>query len=88
VFVDGDLISPPRRGIQVTMIPPGSATCVEIDAIVPGNFTLVDHAIFRMDKGAIGFLKVLGIPRKEILFSTELPENCENCKLHYSRGTP
>ena len=31
---------------------------VEFDCPVPGNFTLLDHSIFRMEKGAIGFLKV------------------------------
>lgn len=56
---------------------------VEFPAIVPGNYTLVDHSIFRMDKGAIGFLKVLGKdPKREIIHSEEPPENCPNCKLH------
>lgn len=31
---------------------------VEVECPVPGNFTLVDHAIFRTEKGAVGFLKV------------------------------
>jgi len=31
---------------------------VEVDLPVPGNYTLVDHSIFRIDKGAIGFIKV------------------------------
>jgi hypothetical protein len=31
---------------------------VEAVLPVPGNFTLLDHAIFRIDKGAVGFLKV------------------------------
>lgn len=58
VYREGDLISPPARGVQTTLIPAGGAAVVEVDLPVPGNFTLVDHSIFRMDKGAIGFLKV------------------------------
>lgn len=30
---------------------------VEFNVPVPGNLTLIDHAIFRTDKGAVGFLK-------------------------------
>jgi hypothetical protein len=65
------------------LIPAGGVAAVEIQALVPGNFTLVDHSIFRIEKGAIGFLKVLGKdPKKEITVSQEPPENCPNCKLH------
>jgi hypothetical protein len=82
VYSDGDVISNPKRGVQTTVIPSGGSAIVEMDAIVPGNYTLVDHSIFRIDKGAVGFLKVLGNQRKEILYSKETPENCPNCKLH------
>jgi hypothetical protein len=58
VYREGDLTSPPARGLQTTLIPAGGAAVVEVDLPVPGNFTLIDHSIFRMDKGAIGFLKV------------------------------
>lgn len=30
---------------------------VEFNVPVPGALTLIDHAIFRTDKGAVGFLK-------------------------------
>lgn len=30
---------------------------VEFSVPVPGALTLIDHAIFRTDKGAVGFLK-------------------------------
>jgi hypothetical protein len=36
----------------------GGAAVVESTALVPGNYTLLDHAIFRVDKGCVGFLKV------------------------------
>ena len=83
VYREGDLTSPPAQSIQTTLIPAGGVAAVEIQALVPGNFTLVDHSIFRIEKGAIGFLKVLGKdPKKEITVSQEPPENCPNCKLH------
>jgi hypothetical protein len=33
---------------------------VDMKLPVPGNYTLLDHAIFRLDKGCVGFLKVGG----------------------------
>lgn len=51
VYREGDLISPPARGIQTTLVPAGGATVVELVPPVPGNLTLVDHSIFRIDKG-------------------------------------
>ena len=53
VYREGDLISPPARGIQTTLIPSGGAAVVEWDAVVPGNYTIVDHSIFRIEKGRI-----------------------------------
>lgn len=58
VYREGDLISPPARGIQTTLVPAGGSAVVEMDTTVPGSYTLVDHSIFRIDKGAVGFLKV------------------------------
>ncbi len=55
---------------------------VEMDAVVPGNFTLVDHSIFRIEKGCIGFLKVSGKPRPDIYDAMSVPTPCEGCKLH------
>jgi hypothetical protein len=85
-FREGDLISPPARGIQTTLVPAGGATVVEFDAVVPGNYTLVDHSIFRIDKGAIGFLKVDGIPRPTSMPTPNrrmrTPYAPYGCKLH------
>lgn len=39
-------------------VPAGGVAVVEVEVLVPGNYTLIDHSIFRIDKGAIGFLKV------------------------------
>jgi len=85
VYRDADLISPPARGIQTTLVPAGGATVVEFDAIVPGNYTLVDHSIFRLEKGCVGFLKVAaqkGDPRKDVYAPGSMPVPCPGCKLH------
>jgi len=48
--------------VQTTLIPSGGAAIVEFTARVPGNYTLVDHSIFRaFNKGALGTLKVTGL---------------------------
>lgn len=82
LYRDADVISPPARCVQTTQVPAGGATIVEFDGAVPGNYTLVDHSIFRIDKGAVGFLKVKGQPRPDIYDSKAMPANCPDCKLH------
>jgi copper-containing nitrite reductase len=82
VYRDGDVLSPPGRYIQTVSVPPGSATIVDMKMVVPGTYTLVDHAIFRLDKGAVGFLNVSGTPRPDIYHSAQPPAPCVGCKLH------
>lgn len=82
VYRDADLQTPPARGTQIALTAAGGASVVEVDCLVPGNFTLVDHSIFRIDKGAIGFLKVQGEPEPEIYSATAPPNPCPGCKLH------
>lgn len=82
LYRDGDVVSSPARFVQTTSVPPGGATIVDLQMFVPGTYTLVDHAIFRLDKGAVGYLNVAGKPRPDIYGSTEPPEPCVGCKLH------
>lgn len=90
VWREGDFISPPGRGIQTVTVPAGGSCVVEVDLPMPGSFTLVDHAIFRTDKGAVGFLKVLPRPgakgpggkREDLYASAEPPVFCPGCKMH------
>ena len=49
-----------NTGIQTTLVPSAGATIVEFKVEVPGAYTLVDHSIFRVAKGAIGQLVVEG----------------------------
>jgi copper-containing nitrite reductase len=56
----GSLTSPPLAGIQTATIPPGGAGIFEVKASMPGQFTLMDHAMSRMEKGDIAILEVKG----------------------------
>jgi copper-containing nitrite reductase len=82
VYRDGDVLSPPGRFIQTTMVPPGGAVIVDMKMLVPGTYTIIDHAIFRLDKGLVGYLNVSGKQRPDISASAQPPAPCIGCKLH------
>lgn len=65
VYREGSL-DDPTRNVQTTLVPAGSASVVELQLEVPGDYTLVDHSIFRIEKGALGSLHVEGKPHPEI----------------------
>jgi nitrite reductase (NO-forming) len=60
VYPEGAVGSAPAQNVQTTLIPAGGAAIVEFNVEVPGTYLLVDHSIFRIDKGAAGMLKVEG----------------------------
>jgi nitrite reductase (NO-forming) len=66
VYREGDF-SNPGHNIQTTLIPSGGATVVDFKIEMPGDFTLVDHSIFRINKGAMGQIHVEGPENPEIL---------------------
>ncbi len=82
LYRGGDVLSPPARYVSTISVPPGSASIVDMKMVVPGTYALVDHAIFRLDKGAVGYLNVSGKPQPGIYQSSEPPEPCVGCKLH------
>lgn len=82
VYRDGSVLNPPSRAVQTISNPPGSATIVDMKMVVPGTYALTDHAIFRLDKGAVGFLNVSGPQNPEIFASDDAPKPCVGCKLH------
>lgn len=49
-------------------VPPGSVAIFEFSLDVPGNYLLVDHALYRVGKGAAGLLKVSG-PHDDSIYS-------------------
>lgn len=67
LYPEGDIVSPPHRNVQTTLIPAGGAIMTEFSTLVPGTFLLVDHALPRaVDKGALGQMVVTGADQPEI----------------------
>lgn len=72
LYPEGDIISPPRRNVQTTVVSPGGAMMVEFKLEVPGKYLLVDHSLSRaIDKGALGEIIVEGEPQPEIFKKVE-----------------
>ncbi len=71
VYREGDLVSPPAHDLQTALVPPGGAAVVEVSTPVPGGYAMLDHAIFRTAKGAMGLFKVTGPLRPDIYSGTE-----------------
>ena len=66
VYPEGAIGSAANMNVQTTLIPAGGAAIVEFKVDVPGTYLLVDHSIFRIDKGAVGMLKVDGSSPKGV----------------------
>ena len=62
VYPEGSLTSPPETNVQTTHVSAGGATAVEFTAKVPGTYTIVDHSLGRMEKGAAAQIVVEGEP--------------------------
>jgi nitrite reductase (NO-forming) len=73
VYNLGGFESSPIRGIQTVGVPPGGATVVEFKPEVPGNYTLVDHALARAERGLLGILHVEGPPNPDIYNGQVMP---------------
>jgi len=58
--------SPPLEGIQTVTVPAGGAVIAEFKLHVPGNYTLVDHALARAERGLVGILHVEGPPNPDV----------------------
>lgn len=61
-YEEGDVLSPPRNNIQTSTVPPASTVIWAFKPLVKesegGYNILVDHAIFRVAKGALGLMHV------------------------------
>lgn len=73
VYREGGLLDA-TRNVQTTVVPAGSASTVELHVEVPGNYTLVDHSIFRIQKGALGILSVSGPDNPDVYQALEPKE--------------
>jgi nitrite reductase (NO-forming) len=74
VHLLGGLESPPLKGIQTVTVPPGGTVITEFKLDVQGNYTLVDHALSRAERGLVGILHVEGPPNTDIYNGTVGPE--------------
>jgi nitrite reductase (NO-forming) len=73
VYNLGGLTNPPLQGIQTVTVAPGGAVITEFKLHVPGNYTIVDHALARVERGLAGLLVVEGAPNPEIYNGTVMP---------------
>jgi nitrite reductase (NO-forming) len=73
VYNLGGLMSPPLEGIQTVLVPAGGAVITEFKLDVPGNYTLVDHALARAERGLLGILHVEGQPNPDIYNGKVMP---------------
>lgn len=68
VYEDASITSPPLTDVQTTLVAAGGATVVDFISREPGNYTVVDHALARINRGAWGVLHVSG-PQDPYVFS-------------------
>lgn len=67
LYPEGDIISPPHRNVQTTIVPPGGSAMIETTFDVPGKYLIVDHSLSRaIDKGALGEIIVEGPDRPDL----------------------
>jgi nitrite reductase (NO-forming) len=60
VYGEGGIL-PNQHNVQTTVVPVGGSSMVEFTATVPGEYTLVDHSMFRaFNKGAMGQMRITG----------------------------
>lgn len=73
VYVEGAIDGQINHNVQTTLVPSAGAVIVELRIDVPGDYLLVDHSIFRVAKGAIGFLSATGKDHPEIFQNLNHP---------------
>jgi nitrite reductase (NO-forming) len=66
VYEGASLGALPLTGVQTVSVPPGGATLVDFKIQRPARYTIVDHALSRLERGLVGFLIVDG-PRNDDL---------------------
>jgi len=66
VYPEGSLESPPRKGVQTISVNPGSAVIADFTMTVPGHFTIVDHALTRVERGLKAVVMVEGPENPEL----------------------
>ena len=67
VYQGASLGGQPLTGVQTVSVPPGGATIVDFKIDRAGRYTLVDHALSRVERGLVGALIVEGAADDEIM---------------------
>jgi nitrite reductase (NO-forming) len=57
--------------VQTVSVPPGAATVVDFKLQRAARYTIVDHALSRLERGLVGFLIVDG-PRDDDLMHEDV----------------
>jgi nitrite reductase (NO-forming) len=66
------------ENVQTTLVPAGGSAIVEFEVQVPGNYIMVDHAIFRaFNKGALGIIAATG-PGDSLIYSGQIQRGVYN----------
>ncbi len=65
-YREGSLANPPEHGVSTTLVPSGGTAILELRPEVPGTYTMMDHSVFRTEKGAMGQLVVDGPARPDL----------------------
>src|SRR5262245_50508198 len=73
VYMLGGVQTAPLEAIQTVTVPAGGAVIVDFKLEVPGNYTLVDHALSRLERGLVGILSVEGPPNPDIFNGQIMP---------------
>jgi nitrite reductase (NO-forming) len=66
VYLFGSITSDVLTDVQTITVAPGGAWIVEFTVNVPGDYILVDHALSRLERGAVGILHVEGEANPDI----------------------
>jgi nitrite reductase (NO-forming) len=81
VYGEGGIL-PNQHNVQTTVVPVGGSAMVEFTLDVPGDYTLVDHSMFRaFNKGAMGMLRVTG-PDNDQIFTGRTSEGVYRPETH------
>jgi nitrite reductase (NO-forming) len=77
VYGEGGIVAN-QHNVQTTVVPVGGSAMVEFTVDVPGEYSLVDHSMFRaFNKGAMGQMRVEG-KSNQMIFSGRTSESIYN----------
>ncbi|MFC3165894.1 copper-containing nitrite reductase [Ciceribacter thiooxidans] len=88
VYDLASVTSSPLTDVQTITVPPGGASVVDLTLDVPGEYTLVDHALSRAARGLVGKLIVEGDERSDIFTAAPAGNEHSSHDAHMSNHMP